>query len=64
MADKRAGWTLTWFDDPSEADRLDRAELDAMTPQQRLDLLIDMLRRWGKTDERRFERVLTFTEPA
>jgi hypothetical protein len=62
MAARREGWTLEWFDDPRQADHLDRQAMAAMTPQQRLDLHVDMLRRWGKTDERGFERVLEIVE--
>lgn len=59
----RNGMTLEWFNDPEEADAKDRAFLRSLSPQDRLDLLLDLLRRWAKTDERGFERVIEFAQP-
>lgn len=59
----REGWTIEMFWDPNEADLRDREYLNGLTPQQRLDLLLDHLRRWAKTDERPFERILEIAQP-
>jgi hypothetical protein len=62
MAKRREGWTMEWFSDPREADEQDRARERALTPQQRLDEMLDLLVRWGHVRERAFERVLEIVE--
>ena len=62
MATSREGWTIEWFSDPQEADEKDRSMYRAMTPQQRLDAMLDLLTRWGHVRERPFERVLEIVE--
>jgi hypothetical protein len=62
MAQPREGWTMEWFSDPRLADEQDRAILRAMTPQQRLDAMLDLMTRWGHVRERAFERVLEIVE--
>jgi hypothetical protein len=62
MQEPRADWTMEWFDDPREADELDRARLRAMSPQERYDLFLDLLDRWGHVREREFVRVLEIVE--
>ena len=58
MANKREGWTIEMFSDPDEADRRDRAYYQSLTPQQRVDMLLEICRVWGKTDQRPFERTI------
>jgi hypothetical protein len=53
---------VTWYEDPSDAERDDRAYYAALTPQQRLDAMVDLLNRWGKWNERRLKRVARFVE--
>jgi len=62
MAVRREGWTMEWFSDPQEADEKDRARLAAMTPQLRLDEMLELMTRWGHVHERPFERVLEIVE--
>jgi len=50
---------VTIFGSHAEAEAADRAALAAMTPQQRLDLLLDMVRRYREglgESASRFER--------
>jgi hypothetical protein len=53
---------VTWFNGPEEADAADKAHYAAMTPQQRLDEMVELLNRWGGWNERRLERVARFIE--
>lgn len=54
--------TVRFYSDPAEADRDDQIYLMSLSAQQRLDLMLDMCRRWGKTNERRFERVIEIVQ--
>jgi hypothetical protein len=62
MAQRREGWTMEWFTDPRQADEQDRAMYRAMTPQDRLDAMLDLMTRWGHVRERAFKRVLEVVE--
>ena len=53
---------ITYFDSLEEAERAVDEHYAAMTPQQRLDEMIEMLNRWGHWHERRLERVARFVE--
>lgn len=53
---------VTVFDDPEEAERdLDR-HYAAMTPDERLREMSELLNRWGGWHERRLERVARFVD--
>lgn len=54
--------SLKIFSDMEEAERDDREFYGSMTPQERLDYLVDLLNRWGKLNERRLERVIEIVE--
>jgi hypothetical protein len=51
-----------WIGTPEEAEELDRARYAAMTPQERLNAMIELNNRWGKWNERRLERIFEFIE--
>ena len=53
---------VTWYDDPDEADAAVREHYENMTPQERLDEMVEMLNRWGKWNERRIVRVAQIIE--
>lgn len=48
---------MQWFSDPRDADDAIRMHYEAMTPQQRLDEMVELLNKWGKWNERRLARV-------
>ena len=56
------GRVLTWYDDPRDAERDDKAHYRAMSPQLRIDEMVGLLNSWGKWNERRLERVARFVE--
>lgn len=62
-SETRKGWTIRIFCSEEEADADDRVYYASLSGQERLNLLLDLLRRWGKTDERGFERVLEMSQP-
>jgi hypothetical protein len=49
--------TITWFDSPADADAADRTHYAEMTPQERLNEMVELLDRWGNWHERRLDRV-------
>lgn len=53
---------VTWFDSPEKAEEALRKHYRSMTPQKRLDEMVELLNRWGGWNERRLERVARFVE--
>ena len=53
---------VTWFDGPEEAEAADRAYYASLTPQQRLDVMVELCNRWGKWNEGRLTRVAQIFE--
>lgn len=53
---------VTWYDDPevAEADIIEHYR--KLTPQQRLDEMMELLNKFGGWNERRLERVAQFIE--
>lgn len=54
--------TFQVFDDPQKADEQISDYYRSLTPQQRLDEMVQLLNRWGQWNERRLERVATIIE--
>lgn len=54
--------TVTIFDDPEQAERELDLHYAAMTPDDRLREMVDLLNRWGGWNERRLERVAHFVD--
>ena len=48
---------ITWYDDPDVAETDVGEHYRRMTPQQRLDEMVELLNRVGKWNERRLTRV-------
>ncbi len=54
--------TVAIFDDPEEAEReLDR-HYAALTPDERMREMCELLNRWGGWNERRLQRVARFVD--
>jgi len=49
---------ITFIGTPEEADAADREHYAKMTPQERLDEMIELLNKWGHWNERRLERIV------
>jgi hypothetical protein len=71
---KRNGWEITrgksktmvrrvtWFDSPEAADQVDTRYYLGLSPQQKLDHLINLLNEVGRWNEQRLVRTAEFVE--